>query len=387
MSYHGASGADVTGDRFRYGEQVEAGGRGVWKRALPPGKYALNPYAQKVELVPTVNFVLRWITGQVEAHQYDKDLESIELITADGFEPKLPLSLVLHIDYEMAPRVVQRFGDVKRLISQTLDPILSAYFRDVAQNCAMLDLLTQREQIQQRATEELGRRFREFDINCVAVMIGRPEAMHDGHDPIDDLFAQLRERRLAEEKIATFARQEDAAVQLRSLRRVEAEAHKQTELTEAEMHVQIATQRAEATLAEARRRAKGEVATAIGEARARRIRGRAEAETTARVGLAGAEVARMRARALGDARLVAVTDVAAELARSSQPLVPERLVATGSEGVGTLPSLLTMLLADRSGVPFADDDADLAAMATSVAGNDEAEDLDLCDADLAAQGG
>ncbi len=43
------------------------------------------------------------------------------------------LSLVLHIDYEKAPRVVQRFGDVKRLITQTLDPILTAYFRDVAQ--------------------------------------------------------------------------------------------------------------------------------------------------------------------------------------------------------------------------------------------------------------
>ena len=50
VSYHGESGEDVTGERFRYGEQVEQGGRGVWKLALPPGKYALNPYALKVEL-------------------------------------------------------------------------------------------------------------------------------------------------------------------------------------------------------------------------------------------------------------------------------------------------------------------------------------------------
>ena len=74
VGYYGGRGKDVTGEAFRYGEQVEAGERGVWKRALPPGKYALNPYALRVELVPTVNFVLRWITGQVEAHQYDKDL-------------------------------------------------------------------------------------------------------------------------------------------------------------------------------------------------------------------------------------------------------------------------------------------------------------------------
>ncbi len=130
--------------------------------------------------MPTVNFVLRWITGQTEAHQYDKDLMSLDLITADGYEPVLPLSLVLHIDYEKAPSVVQRFGDVRRLISQTLDPILSAYFRDVAQSSSMLDLLSKREEIQKRATEELGRRFQEYDINCVAVLIGRPESKTAG---------------------------------------------------------------------------------------------------------------------------------------------------------------------------------------------------------------
>ena len=44
----------------------------------------------------------------------------------------LPLSVVVHIDYQKAPSVIQRFGDVKQLITQTLDPLLSAYFRDVA---------------------------------------------------------------------------------------------------------------------------------------------------------------------------------------------------------------------------------------------------------------
>jgi uncharacterized membrane protein YqiK len=68
-------------------------------------------------------------------------------------------------DYQKAPSVVQRFGDVKRLITQTLDPILTAYFRDVAQTSHMLDLLTKREEIQRRATEELGGRFKRYDIS------------------------------------------------------------------------------------------------------------------------------------------------------------------------------------------------------------------------------
>src|SRR3954463_4246449 len=93
VSYYGQAGTDTTGDAFRYGEQVDEGQRGVWKRALTAGKYALNPYAVKVELVPTINFVLRWVNNQSESHKYDENLTSIDLITKDGYEPRLPLSL------------------------------------------------------------------------------------------------------------------------------------------------------------------------------------------------------------------------------------------------------------------------------------------------------
>ena len=86
--------------------------------------------------MPTTNFVLRWISGRTETHRYDESLTSIDLITTDAYEPRLPLSLVVHIDYQKAPSVVQRFGDVKKLITQTLDPMLTAYFRDVAQSFA-----------------------------------------------------------------------------------------------------------------------------------------------------------------------------------------------------------------------------------------------------------
>ena len=79
-----------------------------------------------VVLVPTTNFVLHWVTGRSESHRYDESLKSIELVTKDAYEPSLPLSVVVHIDYQRAPSVIQRFGDVQRLITQTLDPMLSA---------------------------------------------------------------------------------------------------------------------------------------------------------------------------------------------------------------------------------------------------------------------
>jgi uncharacterized membrane protein YqiK len=374
VSYYGVKGEDLTGTSFRYGEQVERGHRGVWKTPLPPGKYPLNAYAMKVELVPTVNFVLRWVTGMVEEHQYDKDLTSIALITADGYEPLLPLSLVLHIDYEKAPRVVQRFGDVKRLISQTLDPILSAYFRDVAQTTCMLDLLTRREEIQRRATEELGRRFQEYDINCVAVLIGRPESQpgaEAGHDPIEDLYNQLRQRRLAQEQVHTFARQQDAAVKLKELNEARAAADKQTELTQTKIDVEVAANKGEAQLAEAQRLARRDVARAEGESRARRLLGRGEAARIAQTGLAEAAVFLKKIRAFGDPRLFSLGTVSEHLAQSRQPLVPERLLLMGGgdgEGraaahtAGLFGQLLALLLAERAGVDFtktASDDAGL----------------------------
>src|SRR5947207_2968086 len=278
VSYHGAAGDDTTGESFRYGEQVEAGHRGVWRSALAPGKYALNPYAVKVELVPTINFVVRWISGQTEAHRYDEDLTSIDLITADGYEPRLPLSLVLHIDYQKAPSVVQRFGDVKRLITQTLDPILTAYFRDVAQTSHMLDLLTKREEIQRHATEELGERFKRYDINVVAVLIGRPESREitaGQADPIETLFDQLRMRRLADEQRATYAKQEEAAKQQVALNEAKAKAERQTELTQSAIAVQIAANRGQDEFAEAEQMAKKQINLAQGEAHTKEIIGKA----------------------------------------------------------------------------------------------------------------
>ncbi|MBI3829535.1 MAG: hypothetical protein HY291_08460 [Planctomycetes bacterium] len=390
VSYYGIAGLDVTGVGFRYGEQVEPGQRGVWKRALPPGKYALNPYALKVEMVPTVNFVLRWITGQVEAHRYDEDLKSIELITADGYEPTLPLSLVLHIDYEKAPSVIQRFGDVKRLISQTLDPILSAYFRDVAQSSHMLDLLTKRDEIQRRATEELAKRFREYDINCIAVLIGRPESQVKSgqEDPIERLFDQLRMRRLAEEQIGTFAKQEEAAAKQRELNDARAAAEKQAELTQTKIGIEIAGNKAEAQLAEAQRLAKRDIARAEGEARtkvllaegesrsvqlmaegeskAQELMGKGEGARIAQTGLSEAAVFLQKIRAYGDPRLFALNLVSEQFAHSAQPLVPERLFISGAGAgangngkhdgseTGVLGPLLSLLLSEKAGVDLGD---------------------------------
>jgi uncharacterized membrane protein YqiK len=375
VSYYGRAGRDVSGDSFRHGERVAEGERGVWERPLGPGKYPFNTYAGQVILVPTTNFVLHWITGKSESHRYDESLRSIDLVTKDAYEPMLPLSVVVHIDYQKAPNVIQRFGDVKKLITQTLDPMLSAYFRDVAHKKTMLELLHQRDAIQSESREELRRKFRDFDIECVDVLIGKPDTAEAG-GKIETLLEQLRMRQLSIEQLETYERQRAAADKLRTLNEAQAQATMQTQLTNARVEAQIAESRGEADLARARKQAEQTVVNAEAElARSRRqaeqivltaqaeseqriLAGRGEAQRVMQVGLSEASVLMRKIASFGDPRLYALSIVAEQLAHSSQPLVPERVFVAGTasdsgsgtaQGSGMLGLLLNLLVAEKSG--------------------------------------
>jgi uncharacterized membrane protein YqiK len=387
VSYYGRVGKDVSGEGFRHGERVAEGERGVWEKPLGPGKYPFNTYAASIILVPTTNFVLHWITGKSESHHYDESLRSIDLVTKDAYEPLLPLSVVVHIDYQKAPSVIQRFGDVKKLITQTLDPMLSAYFRDIAHKKTMLELLQQRDDIQAEGREELRRKFRDFDIECVDVLIGKPDTAEAG-GKIETLLEQLRLRQLSIEQIETFERQRAAAEKQRTLNEAQAQSAMQTQLTNSHVQVQINENQGEAELARARKQAEQLVVTAQAEnqkriiqAEADLVRSRKQAEQTVvlaqaesqqrilagrgegakalQVGLSEASVLLQKVSSFGDPRLYALSLVAEHLSHSSQPLVPERVFVAGHNGEngtggggpqGLLGLLINLLVAEKAGL-------------------------------------
>ena len=370
VSYYGRVGRDLSGEGFRHGERVAEGERGVWERPLGPGKYPFNTYAASIVLVPTTNFVLHWITGKSESHHYDESLRSIDLVTKDAYEPMLPLSVVVHIDYQKAPSVIQRFGDVKKLITQTLDPLLSAYFRDVAHKKTMLQLLQERDSIQSEAREELRRKFRDFDIECVDVLIGKPDTAEAG-GKIETLLEQLRIRQLSIEQIETYERQRAAAEKQKVLKEAQAQADMQTELTNSRVQVQIAENKGEADLARARKQAEQLVVTAQAESQQRVLAGRGEGSRTLQVGLSEASVLLRKINSFGDPRLYALAEVAERLAHSSQPLVPERVFMAGAQGEnghttnpaqGLLGTLISLLVAEKSGFQPAAESSGLATL-------------------------
>ena len=361
VSYYGRTGQDVSGETFRHGERVGEGERGVLERPFGPGKYPFNTYAGNIILVPTTNFVLHWVTGRTESHRYDESLRSIEMVTKDAYEPSLPLSVVVHIDYQRAPNVIQRFGDVKKLITQTLDPMLSAYFRDVAHKRTMLQLLHDRDDIQREAREALSRKFHDFDIECVDVLIGKPDTAEAG-GKIETLLEQLRLRQLSIEQIETYDRQRAASEKLMTLNEAQAHAAMQTQLTNSLVQVRIAENQGDAELARARKQAEQIVVTAEAESQQRVLAGRGEGSRVLQVGLSEASVLLKKIQSFSDPRLYALAQVVEQLASSSQPLVPERVFVAGGQGSpgesgngslgasqGILGVLLNLLVAEKSG--------------------------------------
>ncbi|HEX2698400.1 MAG TPA: SPFH domain-containing protein [Anaerolineales bacterium] len=343
VSYTGEAGVDLSGEEYRHGELVERGKRGVWEEALLPGKYPFNTYAGKVIAVPTTNFILKWIRNETGAHRFDENLTEVSLITKDAFEPSLPLSVVVHIDYKKAPLVIQRFGDIKKLVEQTLDPMVAAYFKNVGQTRTLIQLLQERSAIQQVASQEMKEKFAHYNLELEEVLIGTPSSPADDHQ-IEAILTQLRSRQIATEQVDTYARQQSAAVQERQLREAEARSQMQTKLTEAELNINIQTDQG-----------KAEYQRSIQQAAQIRALAEAEAERVARVGIAQALATEEQVRAYGGPQFQVTQQVLSRFAEAIQQsrvdVVPRVVVGADKEnGTGNImEALLAMLLSDRFG--------------------------------------
>jgi uncharacterized membrane protein YqiK len=341
VSYTGETGEDLSGMEYRHGELVTRGKRGVWEEALLPGKYAFNTYAGKVVSVPTTNFILKWISTQTGSHHFDENLTEVSLITKDAFEPSLPLSVVVHIDYKKAPLVIQRFGDIKRLVEQTLDPMVAAYFKNIGQTRTLIQLLQERSDIQKIASQEMKVKFEHYNLELEEVLIGTPSSPA-GDVQIETILTQLRSRQIATEQVETYGRQEQAAVKERELREAESRAQMQTSITESELSINVQANQG-----------KAEYQRSIQQAAQIRALAEAEAEKIARIGIAQALATEEQVRAYGGPQFQVTQQVLnrfSEAVQQSKVDVVPRVVVGANKDSGSgniMEALLTMLLSDR----------------------------------------
>jgi uncharacterized membrane protein YqiK len=353
VSYIGPKGVDSTGDGYKHGELVQSGSKGVWQQPLMPGKYAFNTYAGQVIRVPTTNIILKWISNQSGFHKYDENLKEVSLITKDAFEPSLPLSVVLHIDYKKAPLVIQRFGDIKMLVDQTLDPMVSAYFKNIGQTKTLIQLIQERNEIQQIASREMQAKFDHYNLELEEVLIGTPAAS-DNDNKIEVILTQLRDRQIAVEQVETFVQQQKAAVQERTLTEAQSRAAQQKLLTESEINIQVQSNQG-----------KAEYQRSLQEAAKIKAIAAAEAEKESRIGIGKAIAIEEQVKAYGGSQYQVIQDImnkfTAAIQEAKIDLVPKTVVNMGggpgqSSTANAFELLIGLLVNEKLGVNLKGED-------------------------------
>ena len=363
VSFFGKKGVDTTGAGYRHGELVGEGCKGVLEKPLMPGKYAFNTDAGKVMLVPTTNIILKWNKDEVGEHKYDENLTEVDIITKDAFEPSLPLSVVMHIDYTMAPWVIQRFGDINRLVNQSLDPLVSAYFKDVAQTKTLIQLIQERSEIRERAVLEMRDKFSKYNLQLEEVLIGTPKSAK-GDIQIENILTQLRDRQIAEEKKVTYQKQQEAAESEKSLREAEAVAAQQSTLTESKIQIEVERNKGAAEASKATEQANQIIAIAKANAQKVEVEGRAEAARESAVGLAKAQAIDAQVKAYGGAQYRVIQETVDKLSEAIKnagvDIVPKTVVNMGGEGENggssstILDALLKFITLEKLGVSLKD---------------------------------
>lgn len=347
ISYVGEEGVDVTGSNFKHGNIVSKGQKGVWSTPLDPGKYPLNPYTTKIQIVPTTNLVLNWANARTEAHNLDKNLNTITVRSKDGFPFNLDVSQIIHIPSTEAPKVIARFGSVQNLVSQVLEPTIGNYFRNSAQDSDVIAFLTTRKERQDAAKEKISAVLAEYNVHAVDTLIG------DINPPVE-LMKTLTDRKIASEQDKTYSVQMTAQKSRQALEKENALANMQGELMTAEQSVNIASKKAEAQVKQSEGNAKSVRINAEAEADATKLKasaeafmteqtGKAEATKIEAIGNATAEAYKKQVEAMG-AENFASLKITEAIGENDVKVIPDVIIGGGEKGSGALEGLLGMQL-------------------------------------------
>jgi uncharacterized membrane protein YqiK len=340
IAYVGGVGVDVTGESFKHGNLVVRGQKGVWVEPLDPGKYPINPYTHKVEVVPTANVVLNWATGKTESHKLDANLSTITVRSSDGFKFNLDVSQIIHIPRTDAPKVIARFGSVGNLVTQVLEPTIGNYFRNAAQGSDAIAFLKEREKRQSDARASINNALKEYNVGAVDTLIG-------DITPPDALMETLTKRKIAEQEKITFDTQRLAEETRKEFEQAKAMAATQANVVESQRKVQIAEFDAQSAVKKAEGDAQSKTINAKADAEVLVAIGDAEGKKITAVGTAEAEVIQKKTDANGKANY-ALIEVARALSSSGRPLVPEIIAGGGGDGSnsGLVNVLLSTLIRD-----------------------------------------
>jgi uncharacterized membrane protein YqiK len=381
ISYVGDEGTDLSGAEFKHGNIVAKGYKGVWAEPLGPGKYPINPYIMKVELVPTTNLVLNWASARSESHQLDKNLSTITVRSKDGFPFNLDVSQIIHIPTTEAPKVIARFGNMNNLVSQVLEPTIGNYFRNSAQDSDVIAFLGTRKERQQSAKDHIGKVLEQYNVFGVDTLIGDIV-------PPESLMKTLTDRKLAEEQKITYDTEKKAQETRQSLEKETAIAEMQKEIVKADQGVLIAERIADASVKKAtgdansvrlQANAEGDRMRLMATGEAEKVRllakaesekiellakanaeqisltGNAEAEKILAIGKSNAEAYKLSVEAMGGNNFTQLK-VMESIASQKVKIMPDVLIGGGDGASGGISGLLGLQLLEQLGKKVSEKD-------------------------------
>lgn len=310
ISYVGEEGQDLSGVEFKHGNIVAKGKKGVWAEPMGPGKYPLNPFIMRSELVPTTNLVLNWASARSESHQLDKNLSTITVRSRDGFPFNLDVSQIIHIPSTEAPKVIARFGNMNNLVSQVLEPTIGNYFRNSAQDSDVIAFLGTRKERQEAARNHIGKVLEQYNVFGVDTLIGDIV-------PPESLMKTLTDRKLAEEQKVTYETQMKAQETRQALEKETAIAEIQKDIVKADQGVVIAKRIADAA-----------VEKATGEANSVRLQSNAESDRIKILASAEAEKTKLVAQAQSE-QVKLMANAEAEKISKTGTAEAEKILAIG----------------------------------------------------------
>ncbi len=330
------------GEAFKHGKLVKRGEKGVWQDPLDPGKYPINPQTTKIERVPTTNIVLNWADAKSASHELDANLSTITARSSDGFTYNLDVSQIIHVSRDRASAVIARFGSMKNLVSQVLEPLIGNYFRNSAQKHDAIEFLSARAERQEDAKKHIKEALQDhYDVQAVDTLIGDIV-------PPPELMATLSEKKLAERRKETYTAQQAAEEERKSLEQARATAETQASVVNAERQVEIQKHTASAAIEEARGKAESKTINAKADAEVLKVVGDATAAKTRAIGTAEADVQKAKVESIGPSAYAQI-QVFEALATAGTKLVPEILVTGGGKdsGGGIVDAMLGSLLNDK----------------------------------------
>jgi len=344
-SFVGEESPDLTNEDVN-AKIVKNGTKGIWAEPLQPGKHPLNTKICKIDIVPTTQILLNWADNRSSAHELDRNLNTITLRTSDAFNVNMDVSVIIHIPFLNAPKVIANLGSVKNMISQVLEPAISSHFRNAAQYIKALELYTERKNLQEKAKIHIDAVLKVHHIDSKDTLIA------DVLLP-QELTKTVTDRQIAEQEKKTYATQKEAQIERRGLENETAQANMQPKVVESERNVEIQKNIAEGKVKEAEGSKEAAILQATGEAEATKLKAiaqaeatkvtaEADAEKTNKVGSAEAAVILAKGKANAEAYKLEVDamgkdvfgqiKVVEKITTGNIKLIPDNLVIGGGSG-------------------------------------------------------